>query len=170
VAFQEGYTISPILEAFVPKIIWSQKVRIPVGQFFNKQFRIVEGDEVYISPSHLGELYWNFGWSGVVLGMAVIGAICGWIGAAYNLAEFQSVTRVLVTVITIKQLIVSFESSISDCYVVWLRSLVGIALLHVAFARIRASSVLRSVGSDPDRLTTAEATLDGQRPFANLLT
>jgi hypothetical protein len=142
VRFQQGYTLSPILEAFIPKILWSDKQHIPTGQFFNKEYRLVEGDEVYISPSHLGELYWNFGWYGAVLGMGIIGLLCGWVGAGYNVAEFVTVTRILVTVITIKQLIVAFESTIADCYVVWLRSLAGIGLLHLTFARVPVVSRL----------------------------
>jgi len=140
VAFQSGHTLSPLLATFIPKIIWADKERIPTGQLFNKQFHIDESDDIYISPSHLGELYWNFGWGGVLVGMALIGSICGWVGARFNLAEYRTVTRLLVTIITIKQLIVVFESSIADCYVVWLRSLAGIGLLHVVFARVPVAS------------------------------
>src|SRR5208283_3720850 len=98
VDFQRGYTLSPILTTFIPKIIWSDKLWIPTGQLFNRQFHITDSDDVYISPSHLGELYWNFGWLGVVLGMGLIGSICGWVGVRCNLAEFRTLTRVLVTV------------------------------------------------------------------------
>ncbi len=170
VAFQRGYTLSPILQTFVPKIVWSDKLRIPTGQLFNKQFHIVEGDEVYISPSHLGELYWNFGWSGVVLGMTLIGLICGWVGAGYNLAEFKTVTRVLVTVITIRQLIVSFESSIADCYVGWLRLLAGIAILHLVFARVPLVSRLVSAANPGARRLSADERPSTERLFPNLLT
>jgi hypothetical protein len=169
VPFEWGYTLSPILETFIPKIFWSDKQRIPTGQLFNKRFHIVEGDEVYISPSHLGELYWNFGWAGVVLGMTVIGVLCGWVGARFNLTEYVTVTRVLVTLITIKQLIVVFESTISDCYVVWLRSLAAIAVLHVIFARIPAASrFFVSARSSPGSVAPVER--GGGRPFPNLLT
>jgi hypothetical protein len=170
VPYQQGYTLSPILQAFIPKIIWSEKQVIPTGQFFNKQFQLVEGDEVYISPSHLGELYWNFGWSGVVLGMGLIGSICGWVGAGFNLAEFRTVTRILVTVITIKQLIVAFESTIADSYVVWLRSLAGIGMLHLAFARVPAiSRLFRPASLAPERLPAADRPAP-ERLFPNLLT
>jgi hypothetical protein len=170
VAFQGGYTLSPILETFIPKVFWSDKQHIPTGQFFNKQFHLVEGDEVYISPSHLGELYWNFGWSGVVLGMGLIGLICGWVGAGFNLAEYRTVTRVLVTVLTIKQLIVAFESTIADCYVVWLRSLAGIGILHLIFARVPVvSRFFQPTGPAPKRLP-ADDRPSPERPFPNLLT
>ena len=169
VAFQWGHTLSPILETFIPKIIWSDKLRIPTGQLFNKQFHLFDNDDVYISPSHLGELYWNFGWPGVVLGMGLIGSLCGWVGARFNPAEFRTVTRVLVTVITIKQLIVVFESAIADGYVVWLRSLAGIGMLHLVFARVPVVSRFfrpMNTGSEP---AAADASRS-ERPFPNLLT
>jgi hypothetical protein len=169
VAFQNGHTLSPLLTAFVPRIVLSDKESIPTGQLMNKAFHIADSDDVYISPSHMGELYWNFGWPGLVVGMGLIGLICGYVGAAFNLAEYRTVTRILVTVITVKQLIVSFESTIADCYVVWLRSLAGIGILHLVFARVPAVSQLF-------RSTTSESPLDsgdqlpGNRLFPNLLT
>jgi hypothetical protein len=168
VDFQHGYTISPILLAFAPKILLSDKVRVPTGQLFNKQFHIFDSDDIYVSPSHLGELYWNFGWGGVIFGMALIGALCGFVGAYFNLAEYRTVTRVLVLVITIKQLIVGFEGSIADLYVVWLRSLVGVGMLHLTFARIPVPPrLMRQVASATSGPVAASSR--DQRLFPNLL-
>jgi hypothetical protein len=135
--FQYGYTLTPIFAAFVPRVVWSDKPDIPTGQLFNKEFHVTESDDIYLSPSQLGELYWNFGWSGILVGMAGIGGILGFIGCRANLADGRSVTRFLVTAITIKQLIVSFEGAIAPSYVVWLRSLAGIGLLHLLLAHIQ---------------------------------
>jgi hypothetical protein len=167
VPLQWGYTLVPILQAFVPKILWADKQHIPTGQFFNKQFHLVEGDEVYISPSHLGELYWNFGSPGVWLGMGMIGLICGWVGARFNPADATTVTRVLITAITIKQLIISFESTISDCYVVWLRSLAAIGLMHLLFARVPVIS--RRVASRAAAEPAEADESDSPRLFPNLM-
>lgn len=169
VPFQQGYTLSPILAAFVPKLVWSEKVRVPTGQLFNKAFHIADSDDVYISPSHLGELYWDFGWTGVLVGMPLIGLICGWVGARFNLAEYTTVTRVLVTVITIKLLIVGFEGSISDIYVVWLRSLAGIGILHTIFARRPIASGASSAKDLEPQPPAAEHPA-GEPLFPNLLT
>jgi len=176
VDFQSGHTLSPILQTFVPKILWPDKLVIPTGQLFNKQFHLYDNDNIYVSPSHLGELYWNFGWPGVLVGMTLIGSICGWVGARFNLSEFRTVTRVLVTVITIRQLIVVFESSISDCYVVWLRSLACIGILHLAFARVPAvSRFFRPAGKLPTALGAGSQSPSAdpnrsQRLFPHLLT
>jgi hypothetical protein len=147
VAFQKGHTLSPILTTFVPRIIWSDKQEVPTGQLANRQFHFTDSDDIFISVSHLGELYWNFGWPGVIVGMSLIGTILGFIGARFNLADGVTITRLLVTVITIKEMILAFEGAIAPSYVVWLRSLACVGLLHFLFARF--SSASRSVEKGP---------------------
>jgi hypothetical protein len=169
VPYQHGYTMTPLLATFIPKVIWSDKPVVPTGQLFNKQFHMTESDDISLSPSHLGELYWNFGWSGVIVGMGVIGAILGLIGSRFNLAEGRTITRLFVTVVTIKQLVVGFEGDIATIYVVWLRSLAGVGVLHLIFARrsfIRRSPEGRGQENPGLRLAGAA----GVRPFPNLLT
>jgi hypothetical protein len=101
--------------------------------------------------------------------MALIGLICGWVGSRFNLAEFRTVTRALVLIITIKQLIVGFEGSVSDIYVVWLRSLAAIAILHLAFARTPALSRFAALTRREDD-EPSPAVARSERLFPNLLT
>jgi hypothetical protein len=168
VDFQHGHTLSPILVTFVPRIIWSDKKEIPTGQLLNKSFHITDSDDISISPSHLGELYWNFGWPGVVFGMGLIGAICGWVGARFNLAECRTVTRILVTVMTIRILIVGFEGAIAPAYVFWLRSLAGIGILHLIFARVPVVSRLFGPAKSESEVSAVQP--QSERLFPNLLT
>jgi hypothetical protein len=137
VAFQHGYTLTPLLATFIPRILWSDKPDVPTGQLVNKQFHVTEGDDVYISPTTLGELYWNFGWPGVIIGMSFIGCLLGWVGSRFNLADGSTVTRLLVTVVTIREIVMGFEGVIAASYIVWLRSLAGIGLLHLMLARVK---------------------------------
>lgn len=168
VAYQHGHTLSPILATFVPKIVWSDKPDIPTGQILNKEFHITDSDDVFISPSHLGELYWNFGWPGVIVGMALIGGILGFVGSRFNLAQGKTVTHLLVTVVTIKQVVVGFESSIAAIYVVWLRSLAGVGLLHLIFSRVpTAAARARPARTGIQPGFTAQP--QPARPFPNLL-
>jgi hypothetical protein len=169
VDFQRGHTLTPIVATFVPKIIWSDKREVKTGQLFNKSFHITDSDDIFISPSHLGELYWNFGWAGAVLGMGFIGVVCGWVGARFNMAEYRTVTRILVTVITIKQLIVGFEGAVAPSYVVWLRSLAAIGILHLIFARVPAVPRMFKPTNSGSDVVSAEPPR-GQRLFPNLLT
>jgi hypothetical protein len=171
VAFQRGYTLMPILETFLPRVLWSDKPDIPTGQIVNRVFHVTEQDETYISPSHLGELYWNFGWAGVVVGMTAIGFLCGLVGR-FNLAEARTVTRLLVSVLTIRYVINGFEGSLASSYVVWLRSLAAVGLLHLAFARVpitlrRSGPTKSEEPHSPGRLSDD---LKGEaRVFPNLL-
>ena len=168
VAYQHGATLTPLLTTFIPRIIWADKPDVPTGQLVNKEFHVSEGEDVYISPSQLGELYWNFGWPGVFVGMVCIGGILGWVGTRFNLADATTVTRLLITVVTIKQVVMGFEGVIAASYVVWLRSLAGIGLLHLILARV---PVRRR--SPPSATQDAEAALakipGNNNPFPNLL-
>jgi hypothetical protein len=135
VAYQHGYTLIPLLTAFIPRIIWPDKLDVQTGELVNTEFHVTGDNVTYISPSYIGELYWNFGWPGALLGMVLLGAIMGWINGLCDLSRQVSVTRVLILGITILQLGVRFESSIAAIYSVWLRSIVGILILHWLFAR-----------------------------------
>jgi hypothetical protein len=135
VPFQHGHTMTPILSTFLPKILWTDKPDVPTGRIVNKVFHVTDQEETYISPSHLGELYWNFGWAGVLVGMTAIGALLGFI-ARFNLAECRTVTRLLIMVVTVEMVIHGFEGSLAGSYVVWLRIMAAIGLLHLMFARV----------------------------------
>jgi hypothetical protein len=143
VPFQHGYTLEPLLSTFLPRILWSDKPDIPTGRLVNKEFNVTDQEETYISPSHLGDLYWNFGWPGVLLGMSSIGLLLGCVGRL-NLVERKSVTRLLIIVVTVQLLVEGFEGAIATSYVVWLRSVAAIGLLHWMFARVPAT--VTSVG------------------------
>jgi hypothetical protein len=135
VPFQSGATLTPILAAFVPKLLWPDKPSIAVGQIFNNTFHIGEVADTYISPSHVGEVFWNFGWLGTLLLMPLIGVLLGVIGSKCNAAASLSLTGLMVTVVTIRLLVINSESSIATEYVVWLRSMAAILLLRLAFAK-----------------------------------
>src|SRR5262249_22454535 len=89
-------------------------------------------------PSHVGELYWNYGWGGVTIGMALIGALLGFVGAKCSLAERVSVTRLLVLLATVQYLCVGAEGVMQVSYICWVRSVAAILLLQLLLAR-RAS-------------------------------
>jgi hypothetical protein len=169
VPFANGHTLTPLIATFIPKVVWSDKPDVPTGQLFNKQFHVTESDDIFLSPSHLGELYWNFGWPGVFVGMTLIGAILGWVGGRFNLANGATITRLLVTAVTIKELIVGFEGDIASIYVVWLRSLAGIGLLHLIFARAPITKRWFAAHSGADTGSQSPA-LVAVRAFPNLLT
>ena len=169
VKFQGGHTLTPLLATFVPRIAWSDKPDVATGRVVNKEFRVSEADfwDTYISPSIPGELYWNFGWPGVLIGMVVIGGALGILGQRCNLAERKSVTNLLIVAVTIKQVIVGMEGTFSPEYVVWFRSLGAIGILHLMFAKVPIPAGA-SINAD-QHAPPAHPRLSHPKPFQNLL-
>ena len=153
-----GRSLVAIPMAFVPRLLAPDKEDLSVGSLFPKV--ILKSDsEVYISISHLGELYWNFGWSGVLLGMTLAGALLGFTGGKFSLEQGKSLTRILVLLISAQSLCIGFEGTIPVAYVLWLRSMAAIGLLHLLFARrgvvsIAPSPVSVNEGGPPVELPT----------------
>ena len=145
--FQLGHTLIDLPLAFVPRLIWPDKPTVPAGQLFNKVVVGGEGD-TFISPSHLGELYWNFSWPGAMVGMFLIGSLAGFIGAKTSLAEVKSVTRLLVLLATVDGMCLGFEGSIAIAYVVLVRSLAAAGILHMLLARRGIAGEAVRVSSD----------------------
>ncbi len=160
--FQLGATLTPIATAFVPKILWQDKPSIAVGQLLNKTFHITAVEDTFISPSHVGELYWNFGWYGIVLIQPLIGLLLGVIGRRCSAVPTLSLTRLLDMLVTIDAFAIRSEGSIAVEYVVWLRSMAAIGLLHLVFSRpMRAPQIVED--SPAPRQSLADV------PFPQLL-
>lgn len=140
--FQNGDTIIIALTAFIPRVIWRDKPDSSVGQLFNRELHISEFRDVYISPSQLGEMYWNFGWTGVVVGMTLLGFVLGFVNSRFDLSRGRSVTRLLVITVTIYIVCMRFETNIAMVLIQWARSVAAIGLLHLIFARTRRSIAL----------------------------
>jgi hypothetical protein len=148
-----GRTLIALPLAFVPRLILPDKEDVQVGQLYNRTFLHGASDDfTYISVSQLGEFYWNFGWPGVVIGMFLTGVLLGVIGANSSLADVQSLSRLLILLVTVKNLVLGFGGSISISYIVWLRALAAIGLLHLVYSR-------------PAGKAAAQAALQPQRPL-----
>jgi hypothetical protein len=140
VPFQQGITLAAIPLAFVPRLILPDKFDVPTGLLFNRTFYPDGDGNTYISPSGLGELYWNFGWPGLVTGTLFIGTLLGFVSTKCSLAERASVTRMLVLLATVQYLCLGFEGAMSIAYISWLRCLGAIGILHLLFARVAAGT------------------------------
>jgi hypothetical protein len=134
VPYLEGTSLAAIPLAFVPRLLMPDKVDVSVGELFGRV--ILKSDSgVYISISHLGELYWNFGSGGVFLGMFVIGSILGFVGGRFSLENGVTLTRVMVLLATVQPLCMGFGGTMPVSYVVWARAMAAIGLMHLCFAR-----------------------------------
>jgi hypothetical protein len=153
VPFLDGASLVALPLAFVPRLLWPDKPDVSPTLLFDKEVLHGSGD-THISLSQIAELYWNYGWPGILGGALLTGLILGAIAARFNLAAGVSVTRLLVLLVTVQTLCFGFGGGIAVTYVVWLRGLGAIAILHLLFARrtVRAgqSAVLqRAAGGRP---------------------
>jgi hypothetical protein len=136
-----GQSLVAIPMAFVPRLLAPEKADVSVGSLFPRM--ILHSDsEVYISISHLGELYWNFGWLGILIGMPLGGILLGFTGTKFNLEHGISLTRLLVLLISAQSLCIGFEGTIPIAYILWLRSMAAVGLLHLMLARQRVATDL----------------------------
>lgn len=105
VPFAHGETIvMPFLTLTVPRPLWPDKPVYTFGREFGVLFRVVGilDTETRISPTVPGELYWNFGMPGVVIGMLLWGIAMRWFYRRYaesrNLDPINRAMSVLVLV------------------------------------------------------------------------
>jgi hypothetical protein len=130
VRFQGGHTFVELPFVFVPRLIYPGKPAVSAGQLFNREFRISLDRNTFISTSFLGEMYWNFGWTGALLGMSCMGFFWGVIGSVANIRERATVARVLILICAIYLLILRFETGIAQQTILFLRSCLIIFILH----------------------------------------
>jgi hypothetical protein len=133
--YKLGSTFEPLLYVFLPRVLWSDKPGGNSAQTLNREFHISADPDTFISPSHLGEWYWNFGLAGVIAGMALSGALLGYISVRFDPATRTSITRVLVIIVTLYLLVARSEGQVEIQYALWARSMALIGLLHLIFAR-----------------------------------
>jgi hypothetical protein len=71
-----GFDFIPM--AFIPRVFWRDKPTIDRGRYFTAVLGWASDAAVARSSTgttSAGELYWNFGWPGVVIGMYMFGAV-----------------------------------------------------------------------------------------------
>jgi hypothetical protein len=74
--FQWGQTMQYAAYAFVPRLLWPDKPNVSRGAWFTMYLGASQREEESTSSTGItavGELYWNFGIPGVVIGMLGIG-------------------------------------------------------------------------------------------------
>jgi len=175
VEFLNGRSLVAIPMTFVPRLIAPDKEGLSVALLFDQKILKQRGDNLtYISVTQLGEFYWNFGWPGIVVGMLFTGLLLGYLGGRFDLQDGVTLTRVLLLLATAQTLCMGFGGSIEGSYVVWLRSIGAIGIMHWLFARAPLASSTQGSRADPaptvgtERGVLSAAVASGPR-FPNLI-
>lgn len=138
IAFQQGRTIEPLLYIFIPRVLWRDKPNSSMaGQVFNQEFKISASKNTYISTSQVGELYWNYGWTGLVTGMLLIGAVMGTIATSMRLDKTTTLPRFLFILMTVYLLSLRFETAIAEVYSVWARAVLLLFIMNMLIPKVK---------------------------------
>lgn len=76
--FQYGGTMAYLVYSFVPRVFWHDKPATSRGAWFTYYLGQAHSEDNATSATAIsaaGELYWNFGYLGVVIGMFVLGSL-----------------------------------------------------------------------------------------------
>ena len=151
-------------ESFIPSFLWPEKPDIVLGQRFNHEFHLSESLFTFVPTTQLGELYWDFGLPGAIIGMAVIGIIISWLSGALLERSTMTVPRFMMLLMSTYYLAVRFEDNIANQYSVFVRLMI---LIWLADRILRTISV--SVALPPAGGSEAASIRSATRPM-NLLT
>jgi hypothetical protein len=137
VPFQNGYTIGILRYAFVPRFLAPDKPDSTIGLLFNDEFDVSAVSTVYVAAGQNGELYWNYGWSGLVVGMLIAGALMGYTNTRLDLSRSLTLPRFVLLLLTVYLLAFRFEASIAQQYTLWLRAIALLAAIHLCMPKAR---------------------------------
>jgi hypothetical protein len=139
--YARGETIFvPALAYFIPRVLWPDKPVTREGIEFAEKFRVtsVFDKETSVAITVPGELYWNWDLPGVLLGMAVLGALLKLLYRRYGVAFGADPVRRAIYIIVLFQ-VLGLDSSLAVSMVFIIRT---ILMLEVMRWLARATGVL----------------------------
>lgn len=136
VPYQGGATLNNLAAGVVPRVLWPEKPDIGIGYWFAETYWGTPAGvkQVPQSVTHPAELWIDFGWFGVVLGLAILGI---WYRFAYSaLRPHDSGTGAVLYVIVLLT-VVPVDRDLPLVYVTLLQRLVvaGLVLAGIEFGR-----------------------------------
>jgi hypothetical protein len=134
-----GESLEWLVDSFIPRFLWPEKPDISIGQLFNHQFNLSESSFTFVPTTQLGELYWNFGMPGAIVGMLVIGIAFGQLGAVLLNHSGMTAPRFITVLMTTYCLAVRFEGNIALQYSTFARLLILIWLVDRVMRALHAS-------------------------------
>jgi hypothetical protein len=133
--FLGGSSFERLAYALVPRVLWPDKPVVSQGAWFAVYLGFAESEQTTTSVwgiTAAGELYWNFGIPGLVLGMLLIGAIMGGLWSMAGADPRRKPVRMLLYTIVMLN-IVNMETAVT--VLVWAALL--FLLFRFAFLGLR---------------------------------
>jgi hypothetical protein len=108
VPYAYGETLfTPALTFFIPRILWPDKPYFTMGREFAETFRVVAilDRDTRVAVTVPGELYWNFDLPGILLGMALWGAVLRFLYRRYGEAVTLDPVRRAIHIVLLIQFV-----------------------------------------------------------------
>jgi len=86
VPYWNGETYLPLFTKFIPRFLWPEKPEERLGQEFGHRYGILDQTDSVTSVNlpWISEMYANFGPTGVILGMALVGVLLRYLEMKFN--------------------------------------------------------------------------------------
>jgi hypothetical protein len=126
VPYAEGRTLfMPAMAIFIPRMIWPDKPSFALGREFGETFRIVSvlDEKTSVAATVPGELYWNYDLPGVILGMALWGAVLRFFYRRYGQAAGLDPVRRAIHIVILIQF-VHFGGGLAAQVILLIRTLI----------------------------------------------
>jgi hypothetical protein len=76
VPYQGGWTLGYVLLSYVPRIIWANKPATTIGIWVSQSYGDPNDPYTHVGPTWMGEMFFNWGYAGVIFGMFIMGLLC----------------------------------------------------------------------------------------------
>ena len=129
--YGETLLLAPI-GLFIPRFLWPEKPDISIGREFGDVFRLKNplDRETEVSPSLVGEFYWNFSLPGVVLGMWLLGMGYRWFYQRYGVgSDFDPIRKSIYATLLPTVLLVEGSVAILICAFIKVLAILVVFLL-----------------------------------------
>src|SRR5207244_1234098 len=111
VPFQDGRTLTYIPMSYIPRLLWPGKPVFETAQWVTDNFGAGPQVRSATACTWLGEFYFNFGWTGILVGMAIMGMYMRFF-QEYFLRLDATIPAMLAGVVTIFTIAVAMEADL----------------------------------------------------------
>jgi hypothetical protein len=132
VPFAKGETVFlPTLTYFIPRVIWPDKPIQAGGREFAVKFRITNDQDrsTFIACTVPGEMYWNFGLAGVLLGMMLFGVLMRWVYRRYGESQAVDPQRRALYIVMLLTFL-QFDGGVANSLVTMVRTILAVEILR----------------------------------------
>jgi len=91
-----GSSFLNFIVAPIPRVLWPDKPDVRIGPFVAQDILFYRNNSG-VPPGGIGELYLNFGWPGIVIGMILLGILTNFVMYKYRNAADQRFARIPAT-------------------------------------------------------------------------